>query len=434
MAKEPRVRCQRPAESAAAALAAVAQFHDLPLRAGEVATLVGLPAVVELGELVVASRMCGFESVPLGGGFDDLPEVPRPNIVRWKDGRFVVLYEIDASSARVADPIDGVATLSREEFVARWTGDCLQVVPADLDGARAKLAAHRNWLGRLLSPRTLAFAVGVAAIAALVWRGGSTVAAAALGVATLASLWLVLFQAGCAACNRAHQLAGALPLEKLGALFYVALLVASRIEPLVACYALAFAVGAHASLVAILVRERVLCPPCLLTAAAALVAAAASLGGSDALMDGALVVAGAAAAWLAIPFFRRAASDGALAESRRVALEWLKQAGAIAPGQVRVAVWKRVGCSGCLFYEAVHRAALLQDFEGVVTLDERDAAKLRVPTPLVLVAGAAAILFLGLGGKEDDYERLQAAVELARDPALAALAALGRLGGLFVVE
>jgi hypothetical protein len=426
----PCVRCERKEQSAAAALATVAQFHELSIGAQEIAPLVGLPSLTELGELVVASRLLGFESVPLEGGYDDLPEVVRPNIVLFNDGRFVVLYEIDAKQARVADPLAGERTLSRDEFSSQWTGDCLQVVPARLDDARRRLAARRHLWTRLAQPRPLLFLAGALAIAAPVAMD-RTVASAALGVAALCSMWLVLFQASCAQCNRAHQLAGALPLDRLGALFYASLLIAARFEPRLAGYALCAAVGGHASLLALLARERVVCRPCVVTGVAAAVAAAVLARGLPLAAVAFASVASAAALGLAVPFFRRVGRARALFESRRVALEWLASAGEPPPGKVRVVVWKRSGCAACLSYEAVFKRALIEEFEDVVVIDERDASRLRIPTPLILVAGTVRCLFVGLPGRDDDYEALQRAVESARDPAFAAL---GRLGGVQLIE
>jgi hypothetical protein len=425
MGGEPCVRSARAEGSASAALATVANFHQLPIGARELAPLVGLPQVTELGELVVAARLLGFESVPLEGGYDELPEVPRPNIVRFKD-RFVVLYEIDADATRVADPLHGVRTLSRAEFSSEWTGDCLQVVPADLDSARRKLVAHRAWWRRLLVPRALAFAVGAAALGGLAAGDGLSARSLALAVAAAGSLWLVLFQADCAQCSRAHQLAGALPLDRLGALFYPALLVAVRLDALHVGYALAFAAGGHVALVAILARERVLCLPCVVTAAAAWLAFGLSARALLPLIAVVVAAAGVAAAALSVPFFRRVAEARALFEARRLALEWLAHAGA--SDKVRVVVWKRAGCASCLFYESVWKPALAQDYQEAIAIEERDAAGLHIATPLILVAGSVRVLFVALTGREDDYQRLQNAVEAARAPS-----PLGALDGMTIV-
>jgi Peptidase C39 family len=412
---EPCVRSARPEGSAAAALASVAQFHGLPIEAAEVAPLVGFPSVRELGELVVASRLIGFDSVPLEGGYDELPEVARPNLVRFRD-RFVVLYDIDPEKTRVGDPLHGPTTLTRADFSALWTGDCLQLTPVNLDAARAKLAEHRRWWRRLSSPRALGFAGGVALLTALVaWRGAGGMPelalAAPLALAAAASLWLVLFRASCAQCGRAHQLAGALPLDRIGAIFYTALLIA---PPLVSGALLWPAAGAHLGLLGILTREAILCVPCLIAALGAWLALHAASSSLPALAGELLFLGAAAAAFLAVPRFRRAACARSLTLARELAKEAQRQQ--LPPGGVRVTVWKRAGCTACLFYEAIFKPALLQDYEGVVAIDERDASRLAIATPLILVAGNSSTLIVSLPGSDGDYQILQEAVEKARAP------------------
>jgi hypothetical protein len=420
---EPCVRSASAEGSAAAALASVAQFHGLAIEAGELAPLVGFPSVRELGELVVASRLIGFDSVPLEGGYDELPEVARPNLVRFRD-RFVVLYDIDADKTRVGDPLHGLRTMTRAEFSAEWTGDCLQLIPANLDGARAKLAEHRRWWKRVYSPRALLFAGAVVALAALMaWHAGETpLCVPALALAAAASLWLVLFRASCAQCGRAHLLAGALPLDRIGAIFYTALL----FVPLPVAGALLWpAAGAHLGLLAILAREAIVCVPCLLAALGAWLALH-FVGPSLSWMVGLpLFIGGAAAAWIAIPWFRRRACERSSVLARQLAEETLKKA---APtGGARVTVWKRAGCPACLFYEAIFKPALLQDYEGAVTLDERDASRLAIVTPLILVAGNSSTLILSLPGGDGDYQIIQQAVENARAQATStALAVIGK--------
>jgi hypothetical protein len=421
-ASEPCERVAKSEDSAGAALATVGRIHGLPIRAGEVGPLVGLPEVKELGDLVVAARLLGFDSVPLEGGYEELPEVPRPNIVRLRD-RFVVLLDIDAEKARIADPLEGVRTLLREPFSAAWTGDCVQVTPADLEGARRRLVELRSLGRRLTRPRSLAFGLALVAVGAAELWGGFSVAALGIGVAALSALWLLLFPASCQACNRAHQLAGALPLERIGVFSYAALLGALRLEAPFLVYILAAAAGGHAALVAILARERLVCAPCLLTAAGVLVALGFSHPPLAALPIG---VAGALALWLAVPWSRRIFEWRSQAEARRIAAEWLLQAGA--SEKLRVVVWKRPGCPACLFYESVWKVALVEEFGDSIEIVERDASRLAIGTPLILVAGALPVLFTSLGAGEDDYSRLQQAVtEGSRAQGLAPV------GGMLIV-
>jgi hypothetical protein len=422
----PCERCDGPEGSAAAALATVAQFHALPLAGREVAPVAGLPAVVELGELVVASRLLGFDGVPLEGGYDDLPDVPRPSILRLAD-RFVVLYEIGPDGARVADPLQGVRVVTPTELSRVWTGDCVRLVPGDLEPARARLRAHRRPWTLIATPRVLAFAAATLLLAIPVARDDFGALPTALAAASASSLWLALFPAACAACGRASALAGALPLDRLGAIGYAVLLL---LHPRLVGPALAASAGAHIALLAILARARLTCPPCVIVAGCAFIALmlAAGSGAVAPALAAMLLACGAIAAVLVLRWSRAASRKTSLYAATRLAVDWLRDVGPPEPGGVRVVVWKRRGCAACRFYEAVFRPALEQDFAGVVTITELDAGARPVPTPLIFVAGTVRVIFLALPGREDDYNVLAQAVEAARAPS-----PLGALAGLTIV-
>jgi hypothetical protein len=133
------------------------------------------------------------------------------------------------------------------------------------------------------------------------------------------------------------------------------------------------------------------------------------------------LILGAAAIDVLLPFFRRRGDAARLAESRRIALAWIAAHPRSPGGRTQLVVWNRAGCAACLFYEAVHRPALLEELEGAIALEEIDAAGLAIQTPLILILGTSAVLFLGLTGAEDDHERLRSAIARANDPALEGL-------------
>jgi hypothetical protein len=441
-------------QSAAVALATVAQHHGLPIRPGEIEAMLGLASVSTLGDLVVASRLLGFESVPLEGSYDELCELVVPAIVVLSDAsgqeRFAVLVVFESASVLLADPIEGgTRRVPREDFCAQWHGDCLQLVPDEprLALARERLELHRNPGKRLLQalrftpPRApklvfMAAALGLPALAgAGALMGGATaptLASVALALASLSSLWLALFGASCIRCGGIHRLTGGLPLERVGAVLYSVLLGFALAVPsssLPACMLLA-ASGGHLWLLIVLARARTMCWPCLLTAFGAFTATALLVlhtAASLALGAG-LFAVGLVGMAVATRFFQRAAEHEALWEARRLALSVLH------PNQgdaVRVVVWKRAGCPSCLIYEAVLAPALVQALGDAITIEEHDAGTRPIPSPLILIAGPVPVLFLGLPGTDDDGALLLTAIESARNPALAMVAPLG---GIYIVD
>jgi ABC-type bacteriocin/lantibiotic exporter with double-glycine peptidase domain len=146
----PRTSCP----SAAAALAAVARLHDLPIAAEQIGPVTGLTAITGLGDLVFAARRLGFESAAIEASYDDLYEIDHP-IVLAIDGpgarSFAVLRSADVMGATVEDPRTGeVRRVSRRELCARWAGACLDLVPDGEAVARQRdrLARRRRGAAR----------------------------------------------------------------------------------------------------------------------------------------------------------------------------------------------------------------------------------------------------------------------------------------------
>lgn len=451
-------RADQPGHTGAAALAELARRHGVDASPREVFAHAGaLRPEMDLFALLLAARRCGFEAVPLEGQFDELPEVPRPNIVLFRaaDDRrpdFMVLLDIDADSACIADTLSGrVRRLTRDEFTARWTGDAVQLTPdaAGLAALRAEVAALRSpWIraGRRLglvpmTPKMLGFAALVLlAAAAVVLPPAASAAAlalrATLGLAAALSLWPSLFAAACASCSGAAGLVGGLPLAPAGLAVYSALLAASLLVPAASApllpLALAAAAGVHLTLVVLLLRSRDRCMPCFGVAAAVLGALVlaqvqhpvAPLLGGAVLVTSSLV--SRSLFRLARRRFALELQDGAL----RLATRTLAEPAEPGAGKVRLIVYKRSGCLPCNYYELAVRLQIQAEFGDALALEERqlDAAQMIV-TPLFVVRGSADFLVVGVS-REQMLERLRAVLSAALAPGPRQL---GACGGLHLV-
>lgn len=453
-------RSDRPGQTAAAALAELARRHGIDASPREVLARSGAPRPeMDLFTILTAARRCGFEAVPLEGGFDDLPEVPRPNIVLFRNEAdeerpdCMVLLDIDAESALIGDTIEGrVRRLDRHEFTARWTGDAVQLLPdpTGMAAFRLELAALRNpWFrrGRRLglvpvTPRKLGFVALVLLVAAaiVVPAAASAVAMslrAALGLAVVLSLWLTAFAASCTSCSGVAMLVGGLPLAPAGLALYSALLAAWLVLPAALTPALPFilavAAGLHLALLTLLLRSRHRCIPCLGVAVAVL----AALALADALHPvastalGAVVVACLVVARWVFGLSRERLDlqlhDGAL----RLARTTLAEMVAPGDGQVRLVVYKRRGCLACSYYDMTIRPRLLEEFGDALVIEERrPAGGQLVITPMFVVRGSTDFLVVELGG-EPMLERLREVIGAALAPGPRAL---GRCGGLHLVR
>src|SRR5437660_12219678 len=75
-----------------------------------------------LKALVRAATELGLAARALKVSLRNLPMMPLPAIVHWEGDHWIVLYDVDADSVRVADPALGLRKLPRREFEAKWTG------------------------------------------------------------------------------------------------------------------------------------------------------------------------------------------------------------------------------------------------------------------------------------------------------------------------
>jgi hypothetical protein len=175
------------------------------------------------------------------------------------------------------------------------------------------------------------------------------------------------------------------------------------------------ATGVHATLLALLYREQLVCRPCVGTAVAASLAAAAWAVAHPQLVAALAFPAGLIFAWETMrrahaAFLARAETNGS-----RLAQAVASEA-APPSGRARVVVYKRPRCPACAYYEAIVRPALDDEFGERIDIDEREAGRQSIITPLVVVRGAAlARTFLGLDPDRGDYEEVRAAVEAALD-------------------
>jgi len=86
-----------------------------------------------LRDLVTAAEHVGFAAKAVQGSWDALSRLPLPaiaHVVRADGlGHFVVLHRVRRGSVVVADPAEGLTRMRREEFLERWSGFLVLLVP-----------------------------------------------------------------------------------------------------------------------------------------------------------------------------------------------------------------------------------------------------------------------------------------------------------------
>jgi hypothetical protein len=373
--------------SALAALARLFKHHGLPLGPDGIRRATGL-AQPDLDPvlLLYTARQCGFEALPLSGGFDDLPELALPAIVVLHGNQYRVLETLHADGVT----LDNATRLCREEFEKQWTGDVFAVTPdPDAETQRQTLLANATPLRR--AARTLGLAPFQPArllfLAALALIAVSPL----IGFNLAASLWMAAYPRGCSKCRANASLSGGIPLPWLGAATYAALLAFPN--PLL----LWAAAGAHAGLVARLAQARSACYPCLAIALSAWTATALT----NELHP--LIAAAAAISTYAVLAFANRRAD----QQTTKALEQIV-ANANNNEAPRLVVYTRRQCPVCFYFKTLVKPALAE----VYTVDEHDAASLPITVPLFVLTGPKPRILPEMA-TDEMFDTLAAALEPA---------------------
>jgi HlyB family type I secretion system ABC transporter len=84
-------------------------------------------------DLLRGAETLGFSAMGVRADFEHLEQVPLPAIAHVKTsddtGHYVVVHRVRGNRVLIADPRHGLDTLSREEFLKRWSGHLLVLVP-----------------------------------------------------------------------------------------------------------------------------------------------------------------------------------------------------------------------------------------------------------------------------------------------------------------
>lgn len=84
-----------------------------------------------LKNLAKTAEAVGFHSRPVRASLGRLAEQRNPWIAHWEGDHYVVVYWMRRDRILIADPARGKRTLSRQEFLQRWTGYALLLDPTN---------------------------------------------------------------------------------------------------------------------------------------------------------------------------------------------------------------------------------------------------------------------------------------------------------------
>lgn len=128
----PVVRQQSVMDCGAACLATVCRYHGKRVSLNRMRDLARVgTAGASMLDLMHAAITLGYDTEPYLATYDHLMEHALPAIVNWRGYHWIVVYQVTPTRVTVADPGEGIRTLSKAEFVEGWTQYTLYMQPTE---------------------------------------------------------------------------------------------------------------------------------------------------------------------------------------------------------------------------------------------------------------------------------------------------------------
>ena len=121
-----------------------------------------------LNGITRAAEDLGLHARSIRASKSRLDDLPLPAIVHWQGDHWVVLYRVERSHVRVADPESGLRRYKREEFLEGWTGYASVISYGEGLEQQPAQKLSLGWIKPFLRPylKILAIATFLAALAA----------------------------------------------------------------------------------------------------------------------------------------------------------------------------------------------------------------------------------------------------------------------------
>jgi ATP-binding cassette subfamily B protein len=113
-------------------LAMISQYWGRRLSLNFLRSLAGVRrSGASLKGLAKAAESLGYQARPVRASINRLIEQKNPWIAHWQGDHYVVVYQTRGNRFLIADPASGKRLLSRQEFLASWTGYALLLDPTE---------------------------------------------------------------------------------------------------------------------------------------------------------------------------------------------------------------------------------------------------------------------------------------------------------------
>ena len=144
----PHIRQHDETDCGAACLAMITSYYGSPVAVSRLRDMANVDANgASLWSLAQAAEALGFHARALQLEFQHLRQLSLPAVVHWKGSHYIVVYSATRRHVVVADPGLERKRMSKEEFMAGWTGRVLELIPS---AHLASVGAHTSSWKRFL--------------------------------------------------------------------------------------------------------------------------------------------------------------------------------------------------------------------------------------------------------------------------------------------
>jgi ATP-binding cassette subfamily B protein len=153
----------------AAALAAVCRYYGRRVSLARIRRLVHTAVDgTSLRALCSAATELGLAARSVKASRRRLDQLPLPAIAHWEGNHWLVVFDVDGKSVRIADPASGLRRVPRAEFEEKWTGYAALFDYTEMFTRASEERPRIAWLRPFLRPFTPIFlkAIGLAVIVA----------------------------------------------------------------------------------------------------------------------------------------------------------------------------------------------------------------------------------------------------------------------------
>ncbi len=128
----PFIQQQSFSDCGAACLAMISQYWGKRFGMNFLREVAGVGrSGASLKGLAKAAEKLGYQALPVRASLSRLVGEKNPWIAHWKGDHYIVVYRVKGDKILISDPAQGKSQISRQEFLADWTGYALLLEPTE---------------------------------------------------------------------------------------------------------------------------------------------------------------------------------------------------------------------------------------------------------------------------------------------------------------